>query len=194
MGKVARSAWINDDGTRTKGTPLNDAELQKIFDGVEADTLSANYPAINTKSTIDNAIVQGVFSFGGNDAVDHTDLAYPTGATYFTGAGAQVLAQNTRYLELNSALLQQGTYLLEAMMRVNSGAYTVTAGLFNLTDSPDATPVAEIASSSTTGALVTSAAIVFPAPGAVKVFGVKVKVNNVNALGRVWGIRLVRLN
>lgn len=188
LGQIPRSAWINDDGTRTKGTPLNDAELQKIYDAVETITLSGNFPNIALNSLLDNIIAGIPFDFGGDRNVGDNAVAYPIG-------GAMVdLAPGTRPLNLDAAHILKGTYRIEAVLQSSDAAQAASIALFNLTDAPDvALAGSEISAASIGGALVQSAPVTgFAAAGASKVYGIKLKSANVGSMAKAWGVRLVR--
>jgi len=53
MGTLARSHWTDDDGSGTTGSLIDEAELQKIYDNVDAEVKSATYPLVQTKTVID---------------------------------------------------------------------------------------------------------------------------------------------
>lgn len=128
-------------------------------------------------------IVGDVFLLGGDPVSLVTGTSYPAGAA-FTACHA-----GTSIVSFDSGTLPSGTYVLEGMLAVAGG--TITAGLVNLSDgSPDAALV-EIDSTSATGERQRSDAIVFPAAGAAKEFGVKVKVSA--GSGFAWGLRLLRV-
>lgn len=121
--------------------------------------------------------------FGGDAGQPITQVAYPSGATY------DKLAPNTDVVMFDFVSLPGGSYKLQAMLAEDAG--TMTIGIFNLTDAPDAA-LAEISSTGTAaGELVQTAAITFAAAGATKTYGVKVKVSAGN--GWAWGVRLVRV-
>jgi len=128
------------------------------------------------------ATANETFFFGGDITVPITATAYPSGTTY------DKLHGGTSFYQVDSANLV-GTYAIQAMLMGNDGA-TVTAAIMNLTDGSPDTPLAVVSSSSTTGALVTSANITFPAGGATKTYGIKVQVDT--GSGFVWAVRLVR--
>jgi hypothetical protein len=70
------------------------------------------------------------------------------------------------------------------------GVAQVGVALVNLTDGAPDTPIAEMLGSSATGNVATSGAIVFAAPGAVKNYGIKAKVDT--GSGFAWAIQLVK--
>jgi hypothetical protein len=111
-----------------------------------------------------------------------TATSYPSGATY------DMLAAGTSVWIVDPATLS-GTYVLEAV-GVQTTAGTLTAALVNLGDGAPDTPLATCAIDSLTGETVQSAAITFPAGGAEKSFGVKVKVSAND--GYLIGARIVR--
>ncbi len=111
-----------------------------------------------------------------------TANAYPPGTTY------DDLHVGSVIIPLDSANLD-GTYALSGMMK-SPGGDTVSAILVNLSDGSPSTALATISSNSTTGERQTSGTITFPAGGATKQYGVKVKVTA--GAGMVWGLELVR--
>jgi hypothetical protein len=188
MARVNRSVWIDDDGTRLVGTPINNDELQKIYDNIDSEVASVNKPAISTRSIIDNLIAGVPFDFGG------TPNGWVDRATYATGAGYDpdtIIAPATRVWKVDPALLS-GTMYLEAILRTTGATKTARAALFNMTDAPDV-PMVEIFTASLTGALLRSAAIVWPAGGAEKEFCIKLMTEapqTEQADG--WGYRVFR--
>lgn len=123
-----------------------------------------------------------VFVFGSNSSSVVTDTAYEPGATY------DKLQPGASVWEVDPATLS-GTYVLEAVgVQVTAG--TLTVALVNLTDGAPDTPIATCAIDSLTGETVQSAAIVFPAGGSTKAFGIKAIVS-ANS-GFVIGARIVR--
>ncbi len=123
-----------------------------------------------------------VFVFGSNSSANITATSYPSGAGY------DKLHPGTSVWIVDPASLS-GTYVLEAVgVQTTSG--TFTAALVNLTDGAPDTPLVESAITSLTGQTVQSAAIVFPAGGSNKSFGVKTKVSAND--GYLIGARIVR--
>jgi hypothetical protein len=205
MGKLNRVNLLNDKGDRISGTPLNDATWQALQDAVESDILSGNYPLVSTRTMTDNNMAGLPFDFGGSQVTGVIDLGYPVGATPFDPAtGNTIFAPNTRIFRVDSALLLEGIYALEAMLAVSGmnvtqvgtllGTYTSSLGLFNITDAPEVAMV-EISANGYGGSLVRSGAITFPAPGATKDYAVKLHGNTLNGPAALaWGIRLVRVS
>jgi hypothetical protein len=204
MGKLNRVSLINDKGDRISGTFLNDQEWQKLQDVMEQETLSGNWPNVSMRSLADNiAGVGAVAQFGGASFIGVPDTAYPVGATPLTAGGSYLLAPNTSILRFDTANVLEGTYGLEAMLATEynlvpgavapGGAATATLGLFNLTDASEV-PMVEISLASYTGGIVTSAAIVWPLPGTLRNFGVKLKGDTGGPwIYKAWGIQLVRI-
>jgi hypothetical protein len=188
MGRVTRTEWIDDDGSRLYGTPIDNDELQKIYDAIDSETASVNKPNITVRSIIDNLIAGVPFYFGG-DASAWTDRA-----TYATGAGYDpdtIVAPASRVWKVDPALLT-GTMYLEAILRTNDVAKAARLALVNLTDAPNVA-IVEITSTSLTGALVRSGAITWPVGGAEKEFGVKLmSTAPPSAMANGWNYRVFR--
>lgn len=53
MGTIARSTWVDDDGSGTTGSIVNNAELQKVYDNIDAEVKSATNSSTQTKQVID---------------------------------------------------------------------------------------------------------------------------------------------
>ena len=123
-----------------------------------------------------------VFVFGSNSSAAVTATSFPSGATY------DKLAPGTSVWIVDPATLS-GTYQLEAV-GVQETAGTLTVALVNLSDGAPDTPIATCAITSLTGQTVDSGAIVFPAGGVAKSFGVKVKVSAND--GFLIGARIVK--
>lgn len=123
-----------------------------------------------------------VNEFGGDPNSPIDSAAYPVGATYAE------CHRGTTLFVLDSADIGSGDCVIEGMIVSPTGA-TVTAALMNLTDAP-ATPMATISSASAAGELVTSGVITWPASGASKTYGIKVKSSIPS--GFVWMLRLVK--
>lgn len=119
--------------------------------------------------------------FGGSELSPIVVTSYPSGTTF------DLCHPDTDWLTIDSALLI-GTFVLNGMLLCNGG--TITAGIFNLSDGAPDTPLATIASSSTTGADVTSTAITFATAGTPKIYAIKAKVSA--GAGCAWGLNLVR--
>jgi hypothetical protein len=190
-GHIPRVNVINDDGTRTRGTPINAELVQQMYDSIEMRILSGNFVDVSVKSLIDTVMAGLPAALGGSMNLASTDIAYPAGAAY------TALAPGSTPHQFDSALAIDGTYALEAVLATNNAAYAATLALVNLTDAPD-TPIVEITSTSLTGAIVRSAAITpatgFGIAGTPKVYGVKLKTANAAARAKAWGIRLIRVS
>ncbi len=187
MAAPPRSVWIDDSGSGTDGTILANSELQKIYDNVDAETKSLNFPAVTTKSVIDNCMVGGIIMLGGSLAYRRA-TSMPTGSTY------DMLAYGTGVWKADSALLT-GTYRFEAVISYEPGAGTITvsACLVNLTDDPNTQLSGSLITTTVqTGALVRSSALTFALPGVAKDYAVKCWTNNASAGGRVVWSRVLR--
>jgi hypothetical protein len=188
MGQLNRSEWIDDDGSRLTGTPVDNEELQKIYDALDDELMSVNKPYITTRSIIDNLIAGVPFDFGGSPNT-WTDRA-----TYATGPGYDpetIIAPFSRIWKVDPALLG-GVMYLEAILRTNDATQQARLALVNMTDAPNAVMV-EIVTNSLTGAIVRSGAIAWPAGGAEKEFAVKLMTATPNvAMANAWGIRVYR--
>lgn len=184
-GQIPRTHRINDDGSRTRGTPLNDQELQAQYDAIETVTYSGNFPDVALNSLLDNIMAGIPFAFGGSSDVAVSDVAYPA------GAAIAVLAPGTRPLSLNGAHVTQGTYRIQGIVSTEDAAHTATLGLFNLTDAPDA-PLVEISTNVVGGELKESVPITFAIPGAAKLYGLKLRTSDGAGFAKAWGVRLVR--
>ena len=55
MGTINRSVWVDDIGDGITGTVINNSELQKIYDNIDAEIKSPTYPTIKTRDIIDQA-------------------------------------------------------------------------------------------------------------------------------------------
>lgn len=187
LGQIARSNRIDDDGTRTKGSPINNADLQATYDAIEGAIFSGNFPNVAVRSLLDMVMAGIPFNAGGTDAVGEAAVAYPAGATL------DLLAPNSRPIVLDSAHVFYGQYKFEAVLNTNNAAYEARLALFNLTDAPN-TVMMEILSTSLTGQLVQSGVLVWPAPGAAKTYGFKLRTTNAAGLAKAWGIRLIRVS
>jgi hypothetical protein len=186
MGTLSRTTWTDDDGTGRTGSVINNTELQAIYAAVEGDVKSANFPLVTTKSVQDVILGTDVYFFGGSMDAGVTDAAYPS------GAGFDKLHPHTTVLNIDSALLT-GTFKLEAMLKADAAAGTISVALVNLSDGTPDTAVTGstvTGTGSTTGERQRSGAITFAASGAAKNYGIKVK----TTAGAVaaWGVRLVR--
>jgi hypothetical protein len=125
-----------------------------------------------------------LFAFGGDSNSPVVATSYPS------GTGGDTLHAGTRTISLDSATLASGgTFKLSAMLKGEGGG-TATLALVNLTDGSPDTAMVEISSSSTTGALLESGAITFPAGGATKSYGLKLKTSAGAAYA--WGGAVAR--
>ncbi len=122
-----------------------------------------------------------IFTFGGDANSPITATNYPSGAT------ADKLHAGSAIYSVDSADLP-GTYALEVMC-IGSGG-TLTVALVNLSDGAPDTPLVTVTSTSTTGERKVSSAITFPASGADKTYGVKVKVSA--GSGYAWAAKITR--
>lgn len=123
-----------------------------------------------------------IFAFGSNSSSPITGTSYPSGATFDTlQPGSAVYRQDSANLS--------GTYAIQAT-GVTSTTNTLTVAFVDLSDGAPDTPLATCAITSTTGAVVTSAAITFPAGGSTKNYGIKVKVDSGSAY--LIGVTLMR--
>ena len=128
-----------------------------------------------------NPIGTVLYEWAGNDFSPITDTSYPS------GAGIDKIHSGTGVYRVDAANIT-GTYSLQGVLK-SVGGVTVTAALVNLSTAPD-TPMVTIASTNTTGELVTSSAITFPASGTTYSYAVKCKVSS--GSGFAWGLQLVR--
>ena len=183
-----RSEWLDDDGTKTYGTPVDNEELQKIYDNIEDEIESSNKPNVRVYSIIDNLIAGVPFDFGGDPN------AWIDRATFSTGAGYDpdsIIAPGSRVWKVDPALLS-GSLYLEALLRTNNVLKTARLALFNMTDAPNVAMVT-ITSASLTGELVRSGVITWPAGGSEKTFAVKLMTDpDATALANGWGYRVYR--
>lgn len=123
-----------------------------------------------------------IFDFGSASSSPITQTSYTSGATF------DKIQPGSSVWNVDPATLT-GTYVLEAQ-GVQDTSGTLTIALMNLSDGAPDTPIATVAVTSTTGARGQSSAIVFPAGGAAKNFGIKAKVSA--NTGFVVGARIVR--
>lgn len=132
-----------------------------------------------------------VVELGGDGDDSTTATAYAAGATF------DKLVPQSGVWFIDSADLQGGSFALEAVVRTNNASGQVTIGLFNLDDGAPDTPLTGSEISGTvgnqTGQRIRSAAITFPAAGAAKTLGVKVKSNNGSFAASAWSLRIVRV-
>lgn len=115
---------------------------------------------------------------------------------YLAGATFDKLVPGSGIWFIDSADLQGGTFVLEAIAKVESAGARAKVALFNLDDgAPDtARTGSEITftADNTTGERKRSSTITFPAAGAQKQLGVKVTVNSTSIGASAWGLRIVR--
>ena len=184
MAAVPRSIWIDDSGSGTDGTILANSELQKIYDNIDAEVRSTNYPSVTTKSIIDVVMNATIVHLGGSPN-------YRRGAVIPSGSTYDLLAPGTGIWEIDSAYLT-GSFRWEAVLSLEA-AGTVSAALFNLTDNPN-NPITNstISTTTITGALVRSGVLTFAGAGVAKRYGVKVWTNNAAVGGRVVWSRIIR--
>lgn len=124
-----------------------------------------------------------VFDFGSDSTASITQTSYNSGSTFDT------LQPGSSVWSVDPATLT-GTYKLEAQ-GVQDTAGTLTIALVNLSDGAPDTPLETVPITlPLTGAMGTSGAIVFPAGGTAKLFGIKAKVSS--NFGFVTGVRIVR--
>lgn len=188
MANVNRSEWIDDDGSRLVGTPINNEELQKVYDNIDDEVASPNKPDIQTHSIIDNVVAGIPFPFGGDSS------AWTDRATYATGAGYDpdlIIAPGSTVWKVDPALLV-GVLKLEAILRTNDPTKAASLALVNMSDAPNV-PLVEITTNLVAGALLRSAAIVWPAAGVEKEFAVKLK-TEAGGMANAFGIRVFREN
>ena len=133
-----------------------------------------------------NAGVSGlgiIFDFGSNSNAPVTQT------TYTSGAGYDKIQPGSAVWIIDPATLT-GTYKLETQGVQDTAGGTLTNALMNLSGGAPDTPIATCAITSSTGEVVTSSAITFPAGGANVTFGIKPKVSA--NTGFVVAARIVR--
>lgn len=188
MGKIARSRWINDDGTGKKGTPINDQELQKIYDAIDSEIASGIYPTITTKSIIEDNMVGLPYHFGGSMDVAMVDNAYPSGSDPF------IMVPNSGIFRADPSFLNGKLFQLEGVLQTANAAHTTRVGLFNLTDAPDSPIAAILLTGTTTATLVRSADLnlFWGTAGSLKDFALKGYTSTAGGAAKAWGLRLFR--
>lgn len=124
-----------------------------------------------------------IFVFGSNSSSPITQTSYASGATF------DKLQPGSAVYAVDTANLPAGTYKLQ-VTGVQTTSGTLTVAIVNLSAGAPDTPLATCAVTSTTGEVVTSAAITFPAGGSTSQFGIKPKVS-ANS-GYLIGAALVR--
>ncbi len=123
-----------------------------------------------------------IFVFGSNSSSPITATSYPSGATFDTlQPGSSVYKEDAADLT--------GTYVLR-ITGMMATAGTLTVALVNLSDGAPDTPLVTATVTSLTGAVDTSAAITWGAPGTQKFYGIKCKVST--SSGFLMGARIVR--
>lgn len=132
---------------------------------------------------VSQSLITDIIPLGGAPSLGTTDAAYPAGATL----DKILFGSNSPSFDSGSLV---GTWALRAMLRSDDGASTVTLGLMNLSDGAPNTALVEITSTSAVGQFVTSGTITFPAAGAAKSYGLKLKV--AAGFGQAWDAQLVR--
>jgi hypothetical protein len=141
-------------------------------DNVQAITLSATVIGEN-------------LPFFGDASQAVNDTSYPSGTT------VDKLFPGTKILPLDSADVS-GTWAIRGMLLTENASHAATAALVNLTDGSPDTAIVTIASTSTTGEVVTSSAVTFAASGATKNYGIKAISGNAASYVQAWGLELVR--
>lgn len=201
-------AYFYASGTSTPQAVYSDASLSTAYtQPVEADADGVLPPIyfqpLNYRVTITTSAgvtifpaTDNVYDFGqlstmpvgtvlatfqGNDFSPVTDTSYPS------GAGIDKIHYGTSVYRVDAANVT-GTYALRGLLK-SVGGVTVTAALVNLSTAPD-TPLVTIASTDTTGELVTSSAITFGSSGTTYSYAIKCKVSGGSGFG--WGFSIVR--
>lgn len=147
----------------------------------------ANGTTVYTQDNIASVALQSssgtrdLFVFGGNPVTPITVTAYPSGTGY------DKMHPGTMLLYADPAGLAGA--VLETMLQ-STGGVTVSLALVNLSDGSPDTPMVELTSTSATGERKVSAAVVWPAGGVTKIFGIKAKVSSVAGAGFAFGARL----
>jgi hypothetical protein len=150
----------------------------KSYAGIVIDTTDP----VNSVGLVTSGVLTE-FSFFGDSTSPITSTTYPS------GSGFDSCHAGTAILALNAANLSAGTYVLQGMVSNIAGVAT-TVSIVNLTDGAPDTPLASMSGSSTVGSPVASAPVTFAPPGAVKQYGIKVKVTS--GAGFAWAIQLVK--
>lgn len=131
-----------------------------------------------------------VVELGGSPNHISAGNAYPSGATL-----DKIVTGSSTWL-IDSADLDDGTYCLEAHLKVTNGTATPTVALFDLDGLTPDTPLTGSAVSGTAGnqvgVAVRGGTIVFPAPGVAKRLAVKVKTDEGAGEAIAWGLRIIR--
>lgn len=123
------------------------------------------------------------FDFDGSSTTGFTNTTVPAGSTLDkVHAGSAVLI-------IDPDDIPAGSYFLRGI--VKSATVTVEIGLYDLSSATPNTALALATGTSTTGVLVQSTAITFPAGGTKHVFGVKVRVTTAGT-GNAWALKLSR--
>jgi hypothetical protein len=135
--------------------------------------------------TLSQTIIGENLPFFGDASQSINDTSYPSGTTI------DKLYPGTKVLAVDSADIT-GTWALRGMLITENASHAATAALVNLTDGSPDTAMVTITSTSTTGAVITSGAITFPASGSTKSFGVKATSANASTYVQAYGLELVR--
>lgn len=141
-------------------------------------------PVTSTSLTSGGGIVGSVLYAFEGDA--QTPIA---NTTYVVGGTVDTTHAGTSLYVVDSVAIPSGTYALQAMIAGTGGANTVSVALMDLDTAPN-TPIAVASGSSAVGIQVTSATVVFTAPGAAKRYGIKVLVSA--GVGYAWSANLLR--
>lgn len=148
------------------GNPVAISKLQTMEEGIAAASASA------------------MVVLGGdpNTLINNTALA--SGATF------AACHRGTRLVTVNATHVLADDCRLEGMV-YSAGGGTVTVGLYDLTSSPNASPLATITSGTNdVGSWKTSSVFTWPAVG--DVLGVKVTVSGAAVEGAAWMLEIVR--
>ncbi len=121
---------------------------------------------------------------GGDSSAVVSATSLPSGATF------AACHRGTRLITVAAAHAEATDCRLEGMV-YSAGGGTVTVGLYNLTDSPNGSPLATITSGTNdVGSWQVSSTFVWPAAG--KVLGIKVTVSGSSVEGAAWMLAIVR--
>ena len=99
---ITRSVWIDDDGSGTTGTPINNAELQKIYNAIDAFVPVAPHTKLNIGAQVAATLTAGFYDnyrpAGGENNVGW--LLFPQVASGLTGIQAE--ADGAMHLIVNT--------------------------------------------------------------------------------------------
>ncbi len=183
VGTPNTNPIILDAAGRTQAIYLDALSYKFVlYDADDVPTGFTIDPVASTAVGVSSIGTGSAFMFGGQSSSPVTVTSYPAGADY------TALHPGTAVMPLNSGSLV-GTYALRATGVIDTSG-TLSIALVNLSDGSPDTPLAVVAITSTTGEVVTSSAITFPAAGTAKNYGVKAKVSA--NTGFAWGVQLVR--